>query len=362
MATCQPDANEAPSIPEIPASVPEHVGKSDVTRIETATELFRTGDYQRGGGGCHDAVVAYLAWAQRLLRATATDPVALRLHSAVSDLHSLAGWTAFDIGRIERAHHHFGEAISLARSGHNEALVACVGYRRGRIHLHHNAAGKASADFRLGRQAARGRESALAAAILHANEGWVAAKTGLADDALTSLGESMDEFTRSDPADTPRWAAFFDTNELLAMSGVIYTELAQSVDPAFARSAIPALTAAVDGYGQGMARSRSLSLIALATSHLIDHDADRAAAVGAEAIAIALTVKSSRTRDRLLSLKSAADQRGDNADARDLAERIAAFAAMSPGCSWAATPPERTCLSHSESPCTTVWRPSALVE
>jgi hypothetical protein len=335
---------------------------SDVTRIETATRVFRTWDYQRGGGACYDAIVVYLAWAQRLLGAITTDPVAHRLYTAVADLHDLAGWTAFDIGRVERAHQHLGDAMRLAQLARNDVLVAGLRYRSGRIHLHHNALDKALTDFQFGQHAAQACASALAAAILHANQAWVTAKMGLAEDALAALGESMNYFTRSDPLDAPGWAAFFDTNDFLAMSGVIYTELAQSVDPSFARSAIPALTDAADGYGQAMARSRSFSLIALATSHLIEDDADRAAVVGAEAIDIALTVRSSRTRDRLLSLKSATDQRRDSAGARELSERITAFAAMPPGCGWAAVPSERTCLSHNHSLCTTVWRPPATTD
>jgi hypothetical protein len=336
MATHQHDDDPMPPATEIPMSVPEHVGTSDVTRIEAATRVFRTWDYQCGGGACYDAVVAYLAWAQRLLGAATTDPAGDQLRTAVADLHSLAGWTAFDIDRADRARRHFADATRLAQFAHNDTLVAGIRYRRGRIHLHHNALDKARADFQLGQHAAQASASALAAAILHANLAWVAAKMGLADDALTSLGRSMDDFTRSDPADAPGWAAFFDTNDLLAMSGIIYAELAQSVDPFYARSAVPALTNAADGYSQAMARSRSFTLIALAASHLIEHDADRGAAVGAEAIATALMVKSSRVRDRLLSLKNAADQHRDNADARELSERIAAFAAVSPGHSWAA--------------------------
>ncbi|ONI90578.1 hypothetical protein ALI144C_02530 [Actinosynnema sp. ALI-1.44] len=300
-----------------------------MARIEAATRVLRAWDYQCGGGACYDAVVTYVTWAQRLLGAATTEPVGDRLRTSVADLHCLAGWTAFDIDRVDQARRHFDDAARLAQFARNDALVAGIRYRRGRVHLHHNALDAARVDFQLGQHAAQACASALPAAILHANQAWVAAKMGLADDALASLGKGLDDFTRSDPADAPGWAAFFDINDLLAMSGVIYADLARSVDPFYARAAIPALTNAADGYSQ-MARSRSFSLVALAASHLIEHDADRAAAVGAEAIAVALTVRSSRVRDRLLSLKNMADQHRDNADARELSERIAVFAAVSP--------------------------------
>jgi hypothetical protein len=111
-----------------------------------------------------------------------------------------------------------------------------------------------------------------------------------------------------------------------------------------------------------MTRSKSFSLIALATSHLIDNDADQAAIVGTQAIDIALSVRSSRTRDRLLPLKSSADHHRGSAGALELSERIAGFAAMSPGCNWAATPSERPCLSRDHSLCTKVWRAAATVD
>ncbi len=355
MATCESAHTTKSPLPPVPASVPRHVGVSDMTRIEAATRVFRLWDHRHGGGACYDAIAGHLAWARRLTGASATDPVTHRLHAAVADLHALAGWTAFDIGRFDRAHHHLGDAMKLAQAAGDDLMVAGIGYRSGRIHLHRNALDMALTDFRSGRRAAEACASAPAAAILHANEAWVTAKMGLPDDTLTALGASMDDFTRSDPAGAPGWAAFFDTNELLAMSGVVYTELGQSVDSSFARSAIPVLTAAVDGYTPETARSKSFSLIALATSHLITHDAAQAAAVGAQAIDIALTVKSARTRDRLLSLRKAADRRG-GAGTRELSERIAGFAAMSPGCGWAATPSAPTCLSRNHSLCTTVWR------
>jgi hypothetical protein len=301
-----------------------------VTRIEAATQAFRASDHQHGGGACYDDVVGYLAWAQRLLGASATDPVSRKLCTAVADLHTLAGWTAFDIGQAVRAHQHLGDAIRLAQLARDDNLVAGIRYRNGRIHLHHNVLDMALADFQFGQHAAQAGTSTLAAAILHANEAWVTAKMGLADDALTALGVSMDDFTRSDPGDAPGWAVFFDTNDLLAMSGVIYTELAQSVDASFASWAIPPLTTAANGYGPEMARSKSFSLIALATGHLIENDADQAAVVGSQAIDIALTVQSSRIRDRLLSLKNTADHRRDSAGARELSERIAGFTVWRP--------------------------------
>lgn len=308
-----------------PASIPKRLATTDIARIETTTRNFRAVDHQYGGGACYDALVAFLAWSRRMLGVEAADAVTDRFHIALADLHNLAGWAAFDINRLDAASTHLDQAFRLARNGRNHDLVANISYRRGRIHLHHGAPDKALADFELGQHAARTSGSALAAAILHANRAWASAKLGRTNDTLTLLNRSTTDLDRADTATAPAWAEFFDSTELSAMAGVIYTELAQTVDPAYTRHAIPALTTAANGYGPEMTRSKSFVLIALATSHLLQNDISHAATVGTEAIRLAETVRSMRVQDRMLPLKREADRRRNNTNAHALSERIATF-------------------------------------
>lgn len=333
MVTPEPKSNGAVEPIEVggwPALIPKRLATSDIARIEATTRDFRAVDHQYGGGACYDALVAFLAWGRRLLGVDASDVVTSRLHVALADLHNLAGWTAFDIGRLDAAGTHLDRAFALARSGGNDDLVANISYRRGRIHLHHGAPDQALADFELGQHAARTCGSTLAAAILHANRAWASAKLGRADDTLTLLNRSTTDFARTGAATAPAWAEFFDSTELSAMFGVIYTELAQTVDPAYTRDAIPALTIAATGYGPEMNRSKSFVLIALAASHLLQDNVDQAATVGAEAMGLAETVRSTRVQDRLLPLKREADRRRYNTNARELSERIVIFTTTRP--------------------------------
>jgi tetratricopeptide (TPR) repeat protein len=335
MVTPEPHTNRAVEPVEgagWPASIPKRLGIVDIARIEATTRDLRVVDYQYGGGACYDAVVAFLSWSQRLLSVEAADGVTERLHVALADLHNLAGWTAFDINRLDSASTHLDRALALARTGRNDDLVANLGYRRGRIHLHHGDPEQALVEFELGQYAARISGSALAAAILHANQAWASAKLGRTDDTLTHLGNSVTDFARTDAATAPAWAEFFDSTELSAMTGVIYTELAQTVNPAYTGDAIPALTIAADGYDPAMTRSKSFVLIALATSHLLQNDTDHAATVGAKAIGLAETVRSTRVQDRLLPLKSEADRRRHNTHARELIEQIVTFTTTQPSC------------------------------
>ena len=359
MSTPDLSPNTSPTAAGAPAPLTAgRIGVSDVERIEEATRAFRALDYRYGGGACHDAVVGYLPWGLRMLGGDATGLVMDRLCVAVADLHNLAGWTSFDTGQLRVARTDFGRALELAEQGHNDALVANIGYRRGRIDLHQNAPEKALVEFQRGQVGAQACGSALAVAILCGNQAWAYAKMGRADQALALLGRSRDEFARVDLAQAPPWATFFTETDMSAMVGTVYSELALAVDPAYTRSAIPAVSTALNGYGQDMTRSRSFNLIFLATNHLLDGDIDQAATVGAQAVAVAESVKTVRTKDRLRPLKREADKRWRNADARALSERIATFTASRPGCCWTSSaPPPQPCTPSCGSLCQRVWRP-----
>lgn len=344
-----------PSTPPTAAGPPPplapRIGETDVQRIEDANRAFRALDYQYGGGACHDAVVGYLPLGLRLLGGYATDRVTDRLFVAVADLHNLAGWTSFDTGQVHVARTHFARALELAKQGHNYPLVANILYRMGRIHLHHNAPSKALTEFQLGQAAAQASGSTLAVAILCANQAWAYAKMGLNDEALALLGRSGDEFTRADLDETPPWARFFTETDLSAMVGTVHTELAVTVDQTYTRWAIPALSTAINDYGQDMTRSRSFTLISLAINHLLDDDIDHAAIVGAQAVALCENTKTTRTKDRLRPLKREADKRRNTPDARALSERIALFTATRPGCCWTSSaPPPQPCTPSCGSP------------
>jgi hypothetical protein len=69
--------------------------------------------------------------------------------------------------------------------------------------------------------------------------------------ALALLGRSKDHFTRADLAKAPARALFFTETDMSAIVGTVYTELALTMDPTHTRSAIPALSAAINGYGPG---------------------------------------------------------------------------------------------------------------
>lgn len=301
---------------------PGRIGITDVRQVEAATRALRSLDYQYGGGFCRDAVVAQLSWGQQMLTASGTEHVKQRLHVALADLHNLAGWTSFDIGLTDSARTHFGKALELAKAGRSEPLVANILYRMGRVYLHQKSPDDALKMFQLGQIAAQESGSELAVAVICANQAWAYAMLGRKEQTMKLLNRTRDEFSRANLAEAADWVKFFDETDVHAMIGTVHTALAATVDPSHTKFAIPALSRAIDGYGDNMARSKAFNLSALAVNHLVEGDVDHGAKVGRQAVELAVNLKSKRVVDRLDTLQAEALKRGNNADARDLAEQI----------------------------------------
>ncbi|MFE0021977.1 hypothetical protein [Amycolatopsis sp. NPDC059021] len=305
--------------------LPVRVDTADIDDLEAAVGTFRALDYRLGGGYCRDALRVLKTSGRLLRRGLVPEHLRARLCTALADTHNLLGWTEFDAGNARVAQRRFERALELATEADNDDLVANVCYRLGRLHLHYHAVGAAMADFARGQEAARRAGSALAKAILSANEAWAFALCGNADEALANLSRAADEFADSRDMTPAPWAAFFGANDLAAMAGTVLTELARTVDTQHGARAIPELTKAIEGYGPEMARSRSLTLIWLAVCHALAGDLDAATGAGAEAIELARGLRSARTRDRLWPLDEAVRRHGPSPRGGELLELIGRF-------------------------------------
>ncbi len=301
---------------------PGRIGMTDVRQVEAATRALRSLDYQYGGGFCRDAVVAQLSWGQQMLGASGPEHVKQRLHVALADLHNLAGWTSFDIGLTDSARNHFGKALELAKAGKSEPLVANILYRMGRVYLHKESPDDALKMFQLGQIAAQESGSELAVAVICANQAWAYALMGHKEQTMKLINRTRDEFSRADVSKAEDWVKFFNETDVYAMIGTVHTVLAQTSDPSHTKFAIPALTKAIEAYGDDYLRSKAFNLSALATNHMLEGDVDHGARVGRAAVELAETLKSTRVKDRLKPLLAEASKRRNNADARDLAEQI----------------------------------------
>jgi hypothetical protein len=321
------DAEEPPDPPldDRFRVVRHRVGAADVVALESGTARLRALDYRHGGGCCVDEAVAGLPAALALLELPVADRIAGPLRTAVADLHNLAGWACFDTGRTGAALRHFQTASTVASAGGDQALVSNIHYRLGRIHLHHDAPGSALAEFEAAERAARSGESALARAVVGANQAWARAMMGSAHDAVALMAEAGDHRARAQDEPVPGWAAFFTDVDLSAIGGMVHAELALTGDPGWADAAVSLLTEAVDGFEADMARSRTFSLIQLAVCHLLDGQLDSGTRLGEDAVGQCQALTSARTTVRLRPLQDAARRQVAHQGARGLVERIHRF-------------------------------------
>lgn len=133
----------APTFDWLPGAVP--VGSLDPADVRARTSALRALDRRYGGIVCHASVLAHLEQVEPFIVVGAAP-----MWTAVAEVHELAGWTAFDSGMPGVALPHFSRALTLARQAENEALIASVLTRAGRMFLHHNAPDDALKAFQLG--------------------------------------------------------------------------------------------------------------------------------------------------------------------------------------------------------------------
>ncbi|GLY53439.1 hypothetical protein [Lentzea sp. NBRC 102530] len=137
----------APTFDWVPSGVPSV--QTPAATIAARTRALRALDERYGGIACHSAVLEHLAEVEPMI--VAGDPPTW---TAVAEVCELAGWTAFDSGLPGTALPHFAHALTLARQAEDEALIASVLTRAGRMFLHHNAPDDAYRAFQLGLVAA----------------------------------------------------------------------------------------------------------------------------------------------------------------------------------------------------------------
>jgi transcriptional regulator with XRE-family HTH domain len=310
--------------------VPDHIGQSDVARVQAMTDQLRNVDRQHGGGACREPILGQISWVQQLLRARATAETSRALHQAIADQHLLAGWAAFDVGVLGPARRHFARALEHARFIDDSCLVAVVLYRLGRLHLHHGWATQALRLFQLGQVAAQESGVGRAVAMQHANLAWAHAAAGDGRQALACVGRARDEYGRSETEEIPPWISHFDSAELQALRGMALATIPDP-GPAHRAEAIERFSVSTALRELPFARPRAFELTALAWLLIDSGEVDHGIKVGHEAVDVAVQIRSQRVIDRMAPLRAVLARRRAHGDARDLAERIAGLHRQGPG-------------------------------
>jgi hypothetical protein len=105
--------NSSPVVaPGQPMSVPARIGRADVAAIGELTRAVAVA--ARTVGGQAGPACSLAGWADRCLRAQASDTDRTALLSALADLHVIAAWCCHDSYAPIPAHQHFTQAVELA--------------------------------------------------------------------------------------------------------------------------------------------------------------------------------------------------------------------------------------------------------
>jgi DNA-binding XRE family transcriptional regulator/tetratricopeptide (TPR) repeat protein len=293
-----------------------------VQQVRDVTSTLRVIDARYGGGACHAAAAAHLAWAAPLLDVT-RGPLRDPLLAAIAEIHALIGWTAFDVGAYPDARRHLLTALELAQDARDKGLIAEVLYRIARVCLHQGRAKDALQLLQLGQTAAHESRSPLARTVVWANTGWVYAELGDVARMRHAFDRAHDSVERIDLG-VEQWFRFFTPIEVDALRGVALTALTIA-DRHHADDAIATLRRSEAGRDEDHGRGRAFDLTALATVCLYDGEIARGVEAGHAAVDRALRIRSTRIIDRFGRLIDAAETRRSLSDVADLLERIRAL-------------------------------------
>src|SRR5262249_9530519 len=116
------------------------LGVGDVVRLDAVTALYRSIDYECGGGMLYTEVARFAESASALLDHSYADSLRPTLLAAVAGARQLAGWTAFDAGLHSDAQRHWLSAERAAVRANDLRLTARIRYCQARQfqHLRHN--------------------------------------------------------------------------------------------------------------------------------------------------------------------------------------------------------------------------------
>ncbi|WP_233513836.1 helix-turn-helix transcriptional regulator [Micromonospora craterilacus] len=309
-----------------PSTARRRVGAGDIARIEAVTALYRSVDYEIGGGALHTEISRFAEATSILLTSADSGQETTSLATAVAGARQLAGWTAFDAGRHSDAGRHWLAAERTAVAVGDQRLAARIRYCQARQfqHLHHNQ--DALATVRLAYDAL-GREATPALlAMLRGAEAASLAALGEHTEAVASLKLASGHFEDIDPDREPDWMRFYDRGELLAQYGRVYRDIARH-DRRHADAAVEWTEAAIRAFGPQNVRSTVLNTVGLCSALALADDPGRTITVGASVIHQGRQLTSRRVQDRIcyLSRDIPPDTRHSGlADFRHTVTRLAA--------------------------------------
>jgi transcriptional regulator with XRE-family HTH domain len=308
------------------ARAPRQIGLPDVARLEAMTDLYRSFDYEQGGGALYEQVADLAESATWFLEAKQRDDVFAKLTTALAGVRQLAGWTAFDAGRYADSQRHFLIAERAAVAGGDRPVVARIRYCQARQFQHQRHNTDALHTVRYAQDQLGTAGTPAVNAMLYGAQAASLAALGDHDLAIKALGRAQDAYEQVDPDREPSWMRFYDYGELLAQYGRVYRDLART-DRRFAPAAVEYVTRAVANFGPTNVRSTVLNQVGLCSAWFLAGEPDQALAMGAEVIHLSGQLTSQRILERITNIRRDIGQHRRRSDVADFAHVLAGIAA-----------------------------------
>ncbi|SCL28675.1 hypothetical protein GA0070616_3739 [Micromonospora nigra] len=278
------------------------IGAADVTRLNAVLELYRSVDYECGGGLLYQEVARFAESVYRMLDWSHPAGLTPRLVAAVAAARQLAGWTALDAGRHHDAQRHFVAGERAALTAEDGLLAAMIRYSQAKQlqHLRHNR--DALATLQLAHAQLGSHATPAIKALLWGAEAASVAALGDHRAAVATLGKASDHFERISSEREPGWLAFYDRGELFAQYGRVYRDKARQ-DSKHAPEAVRWVQDAIAAFGPANVRSTVLNEVGLCSALFLADEPEQALAVGARVVEQARTMSSKRVIDRVVNLR-----------------------------------------------------------
>ncbi|MGH3696409.1 MAG: helix-turn-helix domain-containing protein [Pseudonocardiaceae bacterium] len=314
-------------LPHVDPTSTRHVGASDVTVIEQATDAFVRQDFATGAGPIRDLAVAQLRAVLPLLGAQMDAEVRPRMYLATARLAMQAGWMSYQVNQHEAARRLWMMGLDIARATdapQASDLTAFLLYDMAIQAVALGRPGEALSLVHLSHAAAPGAHP-VSASTMGCLAGIQAKAHAAQNDAAAcdrALGQFAEEISRIDPTTRPPWGAWIGGAVSSFQGDAHYTLALTERDPRAAGRAVLLLRDAVDGFDSDYSRLRATDIADLAGAHAIAGDTDTAVTVGHQAVDAITALHSPRAYDRLHVLNTALKPLQNSPGVAELRERL----------------------------------------
>jgi tetratricopeptide (TPR) repeat protein/transcriptional regulator with XRE-family HTH domain len=292
------------------------VSLSDVAVIRDLTAKLNQLDNKHGGGHVRRLALTVLneEVAPLLRSGSFTDKVGRELLRAAAEVTQLVGWMSHDVGSHGVAQRYLIQALGLARSAGDTALIAellCAMSQQSTYIRDAQAADLA----RAARTVAERRGHIALVAESRLMEAHALARAGSPAACASALHQAEVALDKADRNDEPQWISYFDEAYVSAKFGHCFRELGDH------NNAIKYAQRSLQ-MDENYVRGHAFNLTLLAHAQADAGDLSAACATGHQAVDVVADLSSARAVSYLRDFRSALDPAGATAEVKSLDERL----------------------------------------